>query len=59
MRRQNEREWRRFSILPETTAEIEFNLGENYCCTRFEDEKWRHEPFRIDNPLLKKRDEVR
>ena len=30
IRTQNERTWRRFYILPETTAEIEFNTAENY-----------------------------
>jgi len=60
IRTQNERAWRRFSLLPETTAEIEFNNAENYRNTHFYDEKWRHAPFRIDIPLPpKKRDECR
>ncbi len=60
IRTQNERAWRRFYILPETTAEIEFNAAENYRNTHFNDEKWRHAPFRIDIPLPpKKRDEGR
>ena len=59
IRTQNERAWRRFYILPETTAEIEFNTAENYRNTHFDEEKWRNAPFRIDIPLpLKKRDEV-
>jgi len=59
IRTQNERVWRRFSILPETTAEIEFNTAENYCNTHFDEEKWRHAPFRIDIPIpTKKRDET-
>lgn len=60
IRTQNERAWRRFSLLPETTAEIEFNTAANYRNTHFDEEKWRHAPFRIDIPLpLKKRDEGR
>jgi hypothetical protein len=58
IRTQNERAWRRFYILPFTTAEIEFNTAENYRNTHFDEEKWRHAPFRIDIPLpLEKRDE--
>jgi hypothetical protein len=48
IRTQNERAWRRFYILPETTAEIEFNTAENYRNTHFDEEKWRNAPFRID-----------
>jgi hypothetical protein len=60
IRTQNERAWRRFSFLPETTAEIKFNTAENYRNTHFDDEKWRHAPFRIDILLPpKKRDECR
>jgi len=60
IRTQNERAWRRFYILPKTTAEIEFNTAENYRNTHFDDEKWLHAPFRIDIPLpTKKRDEAR
>ncbi|MCJ7742453.1 MAG: hypothetical protein MUO95_07215 [Methanoregula sp.] len=60
IRTQNERAWRRFSLLPDTTAEIEFNTAENYRNTHFDEEKWRNAPFRINIPLLpKKRDEVR
>jgi hypothetical protein len=60
IRTQNERAWRRFYILPETTAEIEFNSAENYRNTHYNEEKWRNAPFRIDLPLpLKKRDEVK
>ena len=57
---QNERAWRRFYILPYTTAEIEFNTAENYRNSYFDEEKWRNSPFRIDIPLpTKKRDETR
>jgi hypothetical protein len=60
IRTQNEWAWRRFSLLPETTAEIEFNNAKNYRNTHFDDEKWWHAPFRIDIPLPpKKRDECR
>jgi len=60
IRTQNERAWQRFYILPYTTAEIEFNTAENYRNTHFDEEKWRHAPFRIDIPLpTKKRDEAR
>jgi hypothetical protein len=59
IRTQNERAWRRFYILPYTTAEIEFNTAENYCNTHFDEEKWRHAQYRIDIPLrTKKRDEA-
>jgi hypothetical protein len=36
IRTQNERAWRRFCKLPETTAEIEFNTAENYRNTHFQ-----------------------
>ncbi|PKL69502.1 MAG: hypothetical protein CVV30_08080 [Methanomicrobiales archaeon HGW-Methanomicrobiales-1] len=59
VRTQNERAWRRFYILPATTAEIEFNTAENYRNTHYDEEKWKKAPFRIDIPLTsKKRDEV-
>jgi len=59
IRTQNERAWRRFYILPETTAEIEFNTAENYRNAHFDEEKWQYEPFRIDIPLPpEKRDEA-
>jgi hypothetical protein len=56
IRTQNERAWRRFYILPETTAEIEFNTAENYRNTHFDEEKWQHAPFRIDIPLPPKKE---
>ena len=60
IRTQNERAWRRFYILPETTAEIEFNSAENYRNTHYDGEKWRNAPFRIDIPRTpKKSDEVK
>ena len=60
IRTQNERAWRRFYILPDTTAEIEFNTSENYQNTHFREEEWKKAPFRIDIPLqANKRDEVK
>ncbi len=38
VRTQNERTWRRFYILPDTTAEIEINTAENYRNTHFREE---------------------
>jgi hypothetical protein len=56
IRTQNERAWRRFYILPETTAEIEFNTAENYRNTHYREKEWEKVPFRIDIslPLLAK-----
>ena len=48
VRTQNERAWRRFYILPETTAEIEYNTAENYRNTHYREEYWKKAPFRID-----------
>jgi hypothetical protein len=60
IRTQNERAWRRFYVLPETTAEIEFNSAENYRNTHFDEEKWKKAPYRIDISLTPKtRDEVK
>jgi hypothetical protein len=65
IRTQNERAWRRFYILPETTAEIEFNTAENYRNTHFRERDWEKAPYRFDIPLrllaknLTKRDEVK
>jgi len=65
IRTQNERAWRRFYILPETTAEIEFNTAEHYRNTHFREDYWKDAPYRLDIPLplppqnlAKKRDEV-
>jgi hypothetical protein len=46
VRTQNERAWRRFYVLPETTAEIEFNTAEGYRNRHFDEEKWKNAPFR-------------
>jgi hypothetical protein len=60
IRTQNERAWRRFYVLPETTAEIEFNSAENYRNTHYDEEKWKKAPYRIDISLTPKtRDEVK
>ena len=66
IRTQNERTWRRFYILPETTAEIEFNTAENYRNTHFRERTGKKPLTRLDIPLrlpaenlAKKRDEVK
>jgi len=52
-------------ILPETTAEIEFNTAENYRNTHYREKEWEKAPYRLDIPLpllaknlAKQRDEV-
>jgi hypothetical protein len=45
VRTQNERAWRRFYILPKTTAEIEFNSAESYRNTHFDEETLRNAPI--------------
>ena len=50
MRTQNERAWRRFYVLPDTTAEIEANTAENYRNTHFREAYWNKAPYRIDIP---------
>jgi hypothetical protein len=64
IRTQNERAWRRFYILPETTAEIEFNTAD-YRNTHYREKEWEKAPYRLDIPLpllaknlAKQRDEV-
>jgi hypothetical protein len=66
IRTQNERAWRRFYILPETTAEIVFNTVENYHNTHFREKDWERAPYRLDitlpilaKNLAKKRDDVK
>jgi hypothetical protein len=56
IRTQNERAWRRFYVMPGTTAEIEFNTSENYRNTHFDEEKWQNAPFRIDIALPPKKE---
>jgi hypothetical protein len=48
VRTQNERVYRRFVILPGTTAEIEVNTAENYRNTRFREAYWKNAPYRLD-----------
>jgi len=56
VRTQNERAYRRFYILPDTTAEIEENTAENYRNTHYREEYVKKAPYRIDIPLRKKGD---
>lgn len=56
VRTQNERAYRRFYILPDTTAEIEENTAENYRNTHFREAYWKKAPFRIDIPFRKEGD---
>ncbi len=51
VRTQNERAFRRFSILPSTTAEIMENTRENYRNTHFREAYWKKAPYRIEIPL--------
>ncbi len=51
VRTQNERAFRRFSILPGTTAEIMENTRENYRNTHFREAYWKKAPYRIEIPL--------
>ena len=53
VRTQNERSYRRFYILPDSTAEIEENTRENYRNTHFREAYWKKAPYRIDIPLRK------
>lgn len=48
VRTQNERAYRRFCILPDTTAEIEENTREGYRNPRFREAYWKKAPYRID-----------
>jgi hypothetical protein len=54
VRTQNERAYRRFYVLPETTAEIMENTRENYRNTHFREEYWKKAPYRIDIHFDKK-----
>ena len=62
VRTQNERAYRRFYVLPDTTAEIEMNSREGYRNTHYREAYWKKAPYSIDIPLRKegeKRDEVK
>jgi hypothetical protein len=51
IRTQNERAFRRFYVLPNTTAEIEENTKEGYRNTHYRESYWKKAPYRIDIPL--------
>ena len=51
IRTQNERAFRRFYVLPDTTAEIEENTKEGYRNTHYREAYWKKAPYRIDIPL--------
>ena len=53
LRTQNERAYRRFYILPGTTAEIEENTKEGYRNPHYREMYWKKAPNRIDIPLHK------
>ena len=57
VRTQNERAYRRFYVLPDTTAEIVENTAENYRNTHYREEYSKKAPCRIDIPLRKEGDE--
>jgi len=57
LRTQNERAFRRFYILPDTTAEIEESTAENYRNTHYRETYWKKAPYRIDIPLRKREGE--
>ena len=57
VRTQNERAWRRFYILPDTTAEIEINTRERTGTPTSGKSTGRRHPYRIDIPLRKEGEE--
>lgn len=62
VRTQNERAYRRFIVLPDTTVEIEENTAENYRNPRFREEYWKRAPYSVEIPLRRvgeRGDEVR
>ncbi|HXX54585.1 MAG TPA: hypothetical protein VEI81_00645 [Methanoregula sp.] len=62
VRTQNERMFRRFYILPGTTAEIEENTKENYRNPHYREAYWKKAPYRVTLPLPitgRERDEVK
>jgi hypothetical protein len=54
VRTQNERAYRRFYILPDSTAEIEENTAENYRNTHYQEAYWKKAPYSIEIPLRRK-----
>ena len=53
VRTQNERAYRRFYILPDTTAEIEEIAKDHYRNTHYREEYWKKAPYRIEISLRK------
>ncbi|WP_292426603.1 hypothetical protein [Methanoregula sp.] len=51
IRTQNERAYRRFYVLADTTAEIEENTKEGYRNTHYREAYWKKAPYRVDIPL--------
>ncbi|HEX3002472.1 MAG TPA: hypothetical protein VHN82_08950 [Methanoregula sp.] len=51
LRSQNERAYRRFLILPGTTAEIQENTKEGYRNPRYREAYWKKAPYRADFSL--------
>lgn len=51
LRTQNERMYRRFLILPGTTAEIEENTRDGYRNAHYREAYWKKAPYRVDIPL--------
>jgi hypothetical protein len=51
IRTQNERAFRRFYVLPDTTAEIKENTKEGYRNTHYRETYLKNAPYRIDIPL--------
>jgi hypothetical protein len=48
VRTQNERAWRRFYILPDTSAEIAINTAEHYRNTHYREEYGKNAPYRLE-----------
>ncbi|OPY35501.1 MAG: hypothetical protein A4E35_02326 [Methanoregula sp. PtaU1.Bin051] len=48
LRTQNERAWRRFYVLPDTTAEIEENTFEGYRNKHYREAYWKKAPYQIE-----------
>jgi len=51
LRTQNERAYRRFLVLPDTTAEIEENTKEGYRNPHYREAYWKKAPYRVEIPL--------
>ncbi len=54
VRTQNERAFRRFYVLPGTTAEIEENTKEGYRNAHYREAYWKKAPYRIEIPLVRR-----